>query len=375
MPAACPRVAVFSPNQGTPSETFIRAHIERLPLPTTAVYGGGWRRFTDRGPLWPLMRFPGRALGLVAPAAAERMYAGALAQALRALRAQVVLAEYGTTGAEILQGCRAAGVPLAVYFYGFDAWREPLARRYRRAYEVMFREAQAFIAVSRSILDRLEGWGAPREKLHHVVCGADAAAFEGARPAEAQPHFLAVGRFVDKKAPQVTVSAFRDAHAAEPAATLTMVGDGPLLEQTRRHAAALGLGGAVSFPGVLAPRDVIALMRHARAFVQHSVTAADGDREGTPVALLEAQMAGLPVVATRHSGIPEVVADGETGLLVEEHDAAGMGRAMARLAGDAALAGAMGKAARERAMTHFSQERSLAALAGILARIAGAGRP
>ncbi|MDH4094677.1 MAG: glycosyltransferase [Betaproteobacteria bacterium] len=365
-----PRVAVISPNRGAPSETFIRAHIERLPLPTTAIYGGGWRRFTGSGPIWPLLRYPGRALGLIAPAAAGRLYARALAAKLKALGADVALAEYGTTGAEVLDACVEAHLPLVVYFYGFDAWREPIARRYRPAYERMFREAQAIVAVSRSIRDLLEAWGAPREKLHHVVCGADQAAFQGATPAEAPPHFLAVGRFVDKKAPQLTVSAFRDAHAVEPAATLTMVGDGPLLEHTRRHAASLGLQDAISFPGVLAPKEVIGLMRNARAFVQHSVAAADGDREGTPVALLEAQMAGLPVVSTRHSGIPEIVADGETGILVDERDAAAMGRAMARLAQDPGLADAMGKAARQRALAHFSQRRTLAQLAEILTRAA-----
>lgn len=369
-----PRVAVFSPNQGAPSETFIRAHIERLPLPTTAVYGGGWRRFTDRGAFWPLARYPGRALGLVAPAAAGRLYDRALATRLKSLNADVALAEYGTTGAEILDACLAAGLPLAVYFYGFDAWRDSIVRKYRPAYERMFREAQAIIAVSGSIRDRLASWGAPSGKLHHVVCGADATAFQGARPAEAPPHFVAVGRFVEKKAPELTVSAFRDAHARVPAARLTMVGDGPLLGQTRGLVDSLGLQGAVSFPGVLAPKNVMALLRNARAFVQHSLTAADGDREGTPVALLEAQMAGLPVVSTRHSGIPEIVADGETGILVEERDAAGMGRAMARLASDPALAGAMGKAARERAVARFSQERSLGALADILTRAAGAAR-
>ena len=159
-------------------------------------------------------------------------------------------------------------------------------------------------------------------------------------------------------------------YLVEPAATLTMVGDGPLLEQARAHATSLGLQDAISFPGVLTPEEIVALMGNARAFVQHSVTAPDGDREGSPVALLEAQMAGLPVVSTRHSGIPEIVADGETGILVEERDAAGMGRAMARLAREPMLAGTLGKAGRERALAHFSQARTLAALADILTRAA-----
>jgi glycosyltransferase involved in cell wall biosynthesis len=94
------------------------------------------------------------------------------------------------------------------------------------------------------------------------------------------------------------------------------------------------------------------------------------------VALVEAGAAGLPAVATRHAGIVDVVVEGETGLLVDEGDAAGMARAMAALAGDPALAGRMGAAAAARAREHFDQVAQLGRLWAILddARRAG-GRP
>jgi glycosyltransferase involved in cell wall biosynthesis len=294
---------------------------------------------------------------------------------LRRQKIDVALAEYGTTGAEIQDACRRAGVPLVVYFFGFDAWRNDIVERYRADYQRMFAGAAAIIAVSDSIRKRLLEWGAPAARIHHVVCGADPARFSGAEPEKAAPHFVAVGRFTDKKGPLLTLRAFGDAAAAEPAARLSMVGDGPLLDAARRLADELGLQDRVAFLGVRPSAEVAELYRSARAFVQHSVTADNGDREGTPVAILEAQMAGLPVVSTRHSGIPEIVADGETGILVEERDVAGMASAMARLARDPALAGAMGKAARARALAHFSQERSLGALAGVLTRVAGTARP
>ena len=78
-------------------------------------------------------------------------------------------------------------------------------------------------------------------------------------------------------------------------------------------------------------------MRQVRGFVQHSIVAPDGDSEGNPVAVMEAQLSGLPVVATRR-GIPEVVRDGETGLLVSEGDVDGMAVAMRRLVLEPALA-------------------------------------
>jgi len=365
-----PRVAVFSPNQGAPSETFIRAHIERLPLETVPIYGGGWRRSDERGPLWPFLRFPGAALKRVFPPTGRALYARSLARVLHRTRIDVALAEYGITGAEILDACRLAGIPLVAYFYGFEAWRTSLVEQHLPAYRRLFAGAAAIVAVSDSIRRRLLDWGAPADKVHHIVCGADPERFAGAAPESAACHFVAVGRFTAKKAPQLTLRAFGAAAAVEPAARLSMVGDGPLLHATRRLAAELGLEDRVSFLGVRPPDEVARLFRAARAFVQHSVTAADGDREGTPVAILEAQMAGLPVVSTRHSGIPEIVVDGETGLLVDEGDAAAMGKAMTKLAQDPALAGRLGRNARARALNLYSLDGSLADLTHVLRRAA-----
>jgi glycosyltransferase involved in cell wall biosynthesis len=289
------------------------------------------------------------------------------------LRIDVVLAEYGTTATEVRHACNLAGIPLVACFYGFDVWRDSLVQRYLPDYEHLFAEAAAIVAVSDSIRQRLLAWGAPVAKLHHIVCGADATRFSGATPERAEPLFIAVGRFVEKKAPLITVRAFRDTAAADPRATLCMVGDGPLLGAARRLAAEYGLEGKIRFLGVRPPAEVAEMFKGARAFVQHSVTAADGDREGTPVAILEAQMAGLPVIATRHSGIPEIVLDGETGLLVGEGDTRAMADAMTRLSRDAELAGRMGRRAREAALANHSLETSLQALAREL-ESAAAGR-
>jgi glycosyltransferase involved in cell wall biosynthesis len=90
--------------------------------------------------------------------------------------------------------------------------------------------------------------------------------------------------------------------------------------------------------------------------VQHSVTGPNGDTEGLPVAIVEAMASALPVLSTRHSGIPEVVLDGETGLLVDEHDVSGMAEAMATLLGDTNRARAMGEAGRRRVLANFTHD-------------------
>lgn len=100
-------------------------------------------------------------------------------------------------------------------------------------------------------------------------------------------------------------------------------------------------------------------LEKALAFVQHSITAINGDQEGTPVAILEASAAGLPVISTFHAGIPDVIINEETGLLVNEHDVEGMAQKMILLLQNNELAKTLGKNGKERIQTNFSQARHL----------------
>jgi glycosyltransferase involved in cell wall biosynthesis len=131
----------------------------------------------------------------------------------------------------------------------------------------------------------------------------------------------------------------------------------------------------VTFLGSQTPEVVQQEMRNARCFVQHSIQAPSGDCEGTPVGLLEAGATGLPVVSTRHAGIPDVVLEGETGFLVDEGDTEGMAAHMLRIAQDPELAARLGAASRQRIENHFSIERSISGLWHIIeSSLNGAGR-
>ena len=132
-----------------------------------------------------------------------------------------------------------------------------------------------------------------------------------------------------------------------------MAGDGPLLESCRLLADSLGLSNVVKFPGVLPPEAIARHMHGARAFVQHSLVTSDGDSEGFGIVFVEAGASALPVVATRHDGIPEIVLDGETGFLVEERDVGAMAERMSRLLREPGLAVELGSAARRRCEAHF----------------------
>lgn len=351
------RLCVATPYEPALSETFIRGHVERLPARVTLLYG--WPLATGGR---PVLSAPRRAAHKLARALGrdgiERELTDAYATAFRRARADAVLAEYGPVGVSVKDACLRTGVPLVVHFHGYDASVREVLEEHRETYPEMFRAACAVVAVSRAMQRKLISIGAPEEKVRYNPYGIDCGRFGGAEPEQSPPVFVAVGRFVEKKAPHLTLRAFAEALRAHPSARLRMVGEGPLLESCRALASELGVGDAVEFLGAQPHERVQEEMRAARCFVQHSVEAPNGDCEGTPLGILEAGASGLAVVSTRHAGIPDAVVEGETGLLVEEGDVGGMAEGMKRLAADAALAGRMGRAARRHIVENFSVERS-----------------
>ena len=162
------------------------------------------------------------------------------------------------------------------------------------------------------------------------------------------PLALAVGRLIEQKDHETLLRAFALVHAQLPEARLAILGSGPLEQRTRSLVQELGLSGVVVLPGRTEIRD---WLQRADVFVHTSRW------EGFGIVLLEAMLAGLPVVATRVSAVPEVVADGETGALVEAGDAEGVARELGRLLADPERSARLGAAGLERARVEFSVER------------------
>lgn len=148
------------------------------------------------------------------------------------------------------------------------------------------------------------------------------------------------------------------------------VGGGPQAKAMRRLERRLGLEGRLHWCGALPQEQVIAAYREADLFVLGSRVARDGDRDGLPNVLMEAQSLGLAVVATRVSAVPELVEDGVTGLLVDPEDAAALSAALAALITDPARRRALGAAGCARVRERFEAG---AALAPLLARFAADG--
>ena len=204
---------------------------------------------------------------------------------LNAHHTEAVLAEFGPMGCLLGRACNEAKVPLYVHFHGYDASELLRDARQVRHYRALFNRASSIIAPSRFLSDKLAKIGCPENKLHVSPCGVDVRRFQPSQ--YVGQRISAVGRLVEKKAPHVTIEAFSRIGRLFPEARLDMIGDGPLSERCRTLICQLGLSERVYMHGVQGANFVAQLMQKSVVFVQHSVTAANGDMEGLPVAILK----------------------------------------------------------------------------------------
>jgi glycosyltransferase involved in cell wall biosynthesis len=296
-----------------------------------------------------LMAAIGRRIGAVSASRwRERIQRSALIDLLGPRKPDVILANYGQSGVLLGPVAKSLGVPMVVMFHGADASRLASRPEWQERFREVFAQAALVIGPSNYVVDRLVSLGCPSEKARVLRYGirmrTDNKCAE--HVASGRPvRFLSVGRHIPKKHPVGLIRAFhRCVNQLGPGqATLKFIGDGPLFEDVAATVRELGLQDDVFLTGSLGHDAVLKAYDDADIYVQHSVVAPDGDEEGLPVSITEALAAGLPVVATRHSGIPEVVREGVTGYLVEEHDLDAMGRRMANLARQPELCIAMGR--------------------------------
>jgi glycosyltransferase involved in cell wall biosynthesis len=352
---------------------FVRAHEELLAPPKISVaysypdFAHDGKRIRD---FYPERRILARIQKLMPHAVYSRLAAKRLQsreatdKALRSFfrkhGVDVILAEFGPTGANICRVARDLGIPLIVHFHGHDAHRATVVQKHAASYREMFDYAFAIVSVSRFMTDTLVGLGAARSRIVYNPYGPRDRFF--ANEPDYSQTVLSVGRFTDIKANYLTLEAFRRALDSCPDAKLVLVGDGELLETCRTLSKRWRIGGSVVFRGAIPHAEVTSAYSRACCFAQHSVTPSYGDAEGTPVAILEAGAAGLPVVSTRHAGIPDAVLDGETGYVVDELDVDAMAERLVALLSDSALCRTMGARAREHIRNSYSMTRHISRL-------------
>lgn len=279
-------------------------------------------------------------------------------------RPDVTVCHFGPNGDLMVQlrSALALKFPIAIFFHGNDI-SECIAVRGSRIYDDIFRAGDLFLPVSDFFRERLLELGCPAQKTFVQRMGIDLKLFpspqQEAGQSVKQPatfKFLSIGRMVEKKGHAVTIRAFAKCKAKYSNATMSLIiiGDGPLRSQIESLISSLDLASHVHLAGAL-PRDKV--FRHlvdAQAFVLPSVTGKDGDMEGFPVSILEAMAMELPVLSTKHSGIPELVDDGVNGFLVKEHDVEALADRMGSFIEDPPLAKKMGKMGRVKVVNESS---------------------
>lgn len=355
------RICITRSERSSYSETFIRDQIDGFVkrAEVYTIHSGRLPERTEEGRLlnpW-LFWVLGKVVRGITGNRNNFFNHYGLKRFFRQNKIEVVLANYGISAAHIMPVCRSLNIPLLVSIHGHDATDQKLLQQYAKRYKALFAYASTVIVGSTEMEKKILALGADVNKVSLVPCGIDLTRFSPSHQA-ARRTFVAVGRFVPKKAPHLTIQAFHTVWKKHPDAKLVMIGaKNGLYDECIKLVDSLGMSDAVIFTGIRTPEEVSAYMKQALAFVQHSVVAPNGDMEGTAISILEAGASGLPVVSTFHSGIKDSVIHTKTGFLVEEGDVAGMANYMMQLLEDPTLAKIMGEAARERIQTHYDQNK------------------
>jgi glycosyltransferase involved in cell wall biosynthesis len=281
----------------------------------------------------------------------------------------LIHAHFGVEGVYALPLARRLGIPLVTTFHGFDATLStagllcnPAWVNYALFRGRLARQGDLFLCASGFIRERLLAMGFPPERTRVHYIGVDCAAIIPRVPEEEEQVILHVARLEPVKGTEYLIRAFAALAPAHPAARLVIIGDGKLRGKLEALAKSCGVGAHVAFLGAMPHAQVMGWMRRAAMLVLPSVRTASGRVEGLGMVMLEAAATGVPGIGSSLGGIPEGIAEGETGFLVPERDPQALAARIDLLLGDAALRQRMGQAARLRVERQFDLVRQTALL-------------
>lgn len=354
-------LAIFVPVVGQPSEIFLKRHVEGLAPGRTVVVA---RRASPMGTATWATSTPVLWLDPLLDEWGGAKEREAVRDFLLLHDVRAALLEFLDIWLPFLPLLRERQAVTVAHGHGYDVSMRLRDDEWRQAYR-SYDDVDALVVPSAHNASKLADIGLPADRIHVVPCGVELPSENTVRPTDDVLRVLMVGRMVAKKNPLATLRACAIASAAGARIDLTAIGDGPLWEEFKAMARRANF--PVRMTGRVTNADVLAAMREADIFGQHSVVdPATGDEEGLPVAILEAMAHGLPVISTRHAGIPEAVVDGVTGYLVEEGDVQAMADGIMRLAADSGLRQQMATAARGRVADRFQLVQELRSLRRLL---------
>lgn len=369
-------LAIATSNPNAVSETYIRQHM-RLIAPGKTIGIG----FDCDGPpsldipFLCVERSPGSLLqkanslaqlictGYSATLPLKR-YDG-LIEHLRRHGVTTILAEFGPIGCALRHFCKRQQIRLFVNFHGHDATVMPNKLRIRLAYKLLARDADGFVCGSEYFKRKLISIGFPSDRIAVIPCGVEVEEFSPS-PFRDPNLILGVGRLTEKKAPELTIKAFNLASEKNPKLRLELIGGGRLQQSCSELIRELALENRVKLHGKKSHSFVKSRLGEAGMFIQHSVTAKNGDQESQGISLLEAMAASLPVVTTDHNGFSETVVNGQTGLLSAEFDVSKMAENILRINQSAKMSSLFGANGRKRVEELFEAGLIANQLRGLL---------
>jgi colanic acid/amylovoran biosynthesis glycosyltransferase len=287
-----------------------------------------------------------------------------------------ILAHFGPVG-ELAVQLRDAGAidgPIATVMHGVDV--SVHSNTDSTAYDRLFQAGDLFLPISDHWRNKLGRLGCPADKtqVHHMGVDTQRYRFKSRSPANGNPlQLLTVGRLVEKKGIADALTAVAMAVGRGLDIEFTIIGGGPLHDELVQLRDRLGLESSVYFAGWRSQEEIVCAMEEADILLAPSVTTDMGDQEGIPVTIMEAMASGMIVLSTWHSGIPELVEDGVTGLLIDEGDTVALANALVRLSAESGDEWAQFSIkAREKVVREFDIANLNGTLEAILKNMAGA---
>lgn len=332
------------------TERFPFDDIELIPAPNFNPFRHGWLKFVERRP--PIV------------------YRGEyqlLAKLLARRGADLMHIYFGHTGVHLLPFIQVWDKPCIVSFHGADVMLKANSPDYAVKLRKVFHSVPLVLARSRSLERRLIQLGCPPDKIRINRTGLPLEQFPARRreaPPEGAWRFLQACRLIPKKGLTTCLRAFALFRRENPKAELFIAGKGPLQPILEALAAQLDVSEHVHFTGFLSQPELLNLYHQCHVFLHPSEMPADENQEGIPNSILEAMATGMPVLATRHGGIPEAVEEGRCGALVEERDYQALAAEMKKITRTQHSFAEMGVLASESVVANFEQRLHVAQLEG-----------
>jgi colanic acid/amylovoran biosynthesis glycosyltransferase len=327
------------------AERFPFERIEIIPKRRTNLLVHGWLKFVERRP--PIV------------------YRGeyqTLDSLLERHGADLMHIYFGHTGVHSLPFIEQWDKPCVISFHGADVAQKPEIKDYPGKLRRLFNAVPLVFARSQSLVERLVHLGCPPEKLRINRTGIPLNEFpfqDRELPQDGKLRVVQACRLIPKKGVATSLRAFAIFKKDHPDAEFLIAGKGPLQPELEMLAGGLGIARDVHFLGFLSQPKLMQLYASSHLFLHPSEISPNQDQEGVPNSVLEAMATGLPVVATRHGGIPEAVDHGRTGFLVAEEDHVGLANAMQLITSSPGLLKEMGERAHAAVVERFEQDTQI----------------